>query len=177
MQVGGVGGRQIVRDDDRARRRYGGGLVLAEQVAQDAIADEVDVGAALAEVVFFDRVEDGLDLFDRLAQRPLGVDLVLADAAARGLDHVLVVQHEQVRVEDQEVVLAFALGQLALDALELLAGHAQRFVEAADLGLDLLVGDVPLGRLDPAAIDHVGAPHRQPRRRSHANHHLRCVAH
>ncbi len=168
VQVRGVGRRQVVRDDHRARRRHRRPHVDAEQVAQDAIAHEVDVAAALAEVVLLDGVEDGLDLLDGAAQRPLGVDLLLADAPPRRIDQVLVVEDELVRLDDVEVVLALALGELLLDALELLVGRAERGVEARDLGLDLLVGDVALGRLDATAVDDERTADGEPRRRAHA---------
>jgi hypothetical protein len=119
VELGGVGRRQVVGDDDRVGRRLERPGVLAQEVAQDALTDEVDVAAALAEVVVLDGVEHAADVADRLVQRPLGVDQLVLDVADRGVDQVLVVEHELVGGDDVEVARRLLLGQLALDLLEL----------------------------------------------------------
>jgi hypothetical protein len=68
-----VGGREIVREDHRA---LGHPLVPrrghAQEVAEDALADHVDVAAPFAEVGILDAGEHRLDLIERPAQGPLG---------------------------------------------------------------------------------------------------------
>ena len=56
-----------------------GPVSRAEQVAQHALEHELDVAAPLAEVLVLDAVEHAADVVDRAAQRPLGVDLLVAD--------------------------------------------------------------------------------------------------
>jgi hypothetical protein len=81
----GVGRREVVGDDDGAVavQLTEVGLRGAHEVAQDAIADEVDVGPTLAKVLVVDVVEELLqDAQHLLLERPLGVDALL------GLDPV-----------------------------------------------------------------------------------------
>ena len=96
------------------------GIADADQVAQQALADERDVALAIAEVRILDAIEHGLDLIQRLAHRPLGGRVVVADQPARALDQVDVGQHQAVGLEDAVLLLvALALGDLRLDARQL----------------------------------------------------------
>ena len=108
VELRGVGRRQVVGDDDRVGRRLQRPGVAAEQVAQHALAHELDVAAPLAQVLVLDLIEHAADVVDRAAQRPLGVDQLLADVADRRADEVLVVEHHLVRGDDVVVALVLA---------------------------------------------------------------------
>src|SRR4051794_20858568 len=98
-----IGGRKNMRDDDRSRGWHRRRDFHSEQVAQDSIADKIDVRPSLAEVVLFYCVEYRLDLFDGFSQRPFGVDLLLANALPRRIEQVLVAQDQLMGFEDQKV--------------------------------------------------------------------------
>jgi hypothetical protein len=88
----------------------------AHELPQDALAHEIHVAAALAEVVVVGVVEELLDVLDGAPQGPLGVDPLGADGRLGLVGEQRVVEHEQVRVEDERVVLR-GLGQRRADAV------------------------------------------------------------
>ena len=153
-------GREVVGDDHRALRDL---LLhvdhLAEQVPDDPIGDEVHVGAALAEVLVGDVVEEVLDLPGDPPDRPLGVDLVGGDELVDLVDQHRVAQHQPVGLEDERVVLAVALLEPVLELEQLVLGEVDGGLEPHQLPLHLLGAELQLRRAHPAAVEHEGAPH------------------
>ena len=152
-ELGDVGRGKIVREDHGA---LGHALVSgrghAEQVAQDALADHVDVAAAFAEVGILDAGEDDLDLVQGAAQGPFRRHLIVADDLAGFLHEVNVGQHHTVGFQDAVfLAVAYLLGDLLLDAAKLGIAACQGVLEAAQLLIDLVGEDAPLLHLDAAA--------------------------
>ncbi len=129
-----VGGREVVGDDHRPL----GDLLLhvhhlPEEVPHHPVGDEVHVGAALAEVLVLDLVEEVLDLPGHPAHRPLGVDPVVGDELVHLVDQHRVTEHQPMRLEDQGVVLAVALLQPLLQLHQLVLGEVDGGLEPHQL--------------------------------------------
>ena len=165
VQLRGVGRRQVVRDDDRVGRRLraarcrgrAGCAARARTRTRRRCARSRRYGSSMLS-------NTRADVVDRAAQRPLGVDLLVADVLDRGADEVLVVEHHLVRGDD--VVVALVLRrELLLDLRELLVARRDRLVEPRDLGVDVVGFDVMARRLERVAADQVRAAERDARRR------------
>jgi hypothetical protein len=163
VQEGGVGGREVVGDDDGALRRN---LVhvgrLPEQVLDDALADVVHVGAPLLEVLVGLLVEGALDLADRALHGPLRVEPLVADEPLRLEDEHLVLEHHPVHVDDGGVLRRSGGPVGPLDLLlhlrELQVGDLERGLEPRELLLDLVRPELAPGGADAAAIHRPAAP-------------------
>ena len=134
VQLRGVGGRQVVADDDARLLEVAqiGFLLQAQQVVQHARGDVPHVGGALAQVIVLDgRQRRGVALGDGV-EGVFGVDLLLLDHAHDLVDQRAVFEHQQVRVEDAAFLGAHAFADLALDFQDLVAGLDQRPFEAVD---------------------------------------------
>ena len=124
----------------------------AEQVAQDALADHVDIAAPLAEVGIFDAGEDDLDLVQRTPQGPFCRHLIVADDLAGLFDEMDVGQHHAMGFQDAILLaVAYLLGDLLLDAAKLGIAARQCILETPQLLIDFVGEDAPLLNLDAAA--------------------------
>ena len=142
VQLQRVDGREIEADDDGAGQRLvvGNGR-QAEQAAQQAIGDLLDVGEALAEARVLHLREGDAELIDDHADGPLGADAAVADEPPRAVDELLALQDGAVGVDD--------LGACGRGDVAAHVGHGRvrrrdRAVEAADLGHSPFGLDVPL---------------------------------
>jgi hypothetical protein len=151
-QRDGIAGRQIVRDDDRVFAHIVDEDHARSKRIKQAIADEVDVAAALAEIGVAEGIEARTNLVHGGADGPLGTFAVVDDVAARAFDQHRVGEHQQMRLEDRAVLASF-----------LAQGHQRvarvrpRFFGAAHLvgnagGLDAVLRVLPL-----TAVDEVNA--------------------
>ncbi len=136
-EADGVGGREVVGDDDAAqpvaaaRRQVAG---VAEQHLDQALDDLHHVGLAFAQVGVLDLAELLDQVLHLLHQRPLGVAAALGDELARGVDQHRVGQHHQLQVDegaDLAVRLAGGGDRLEADQLALDGGDAPRRGERA----------------------------------------------
>lgn len=84
------------------------------------------------------------------------------------MNQVLVVQDELLGLEDAEVILALALLELLLGALQLAVGDLDGVAQPGHLGGDLLGLDVAVHDAQRAQVGDVGAPDGDARRRAGA---------
>jgi hypothetical protein len=135
-----VGRRDVVGDHHERLAAVAAlrqGLLALGQDAQDARADVLDVVAARAQV----RVRHLLEHLDqrvaRLAQRGLGVDVMLADVGDGRFGDRAVVHHQDMGVDEGGDVAGRAGRDLLAHLAQLLLGTRVRAGEAGDLVLDL----------------------------------------
>ena len=127
------------------------------QAAQQVAADVGQILAALADVGVVHVREAVVELLGGLVHRPLGVDLLGADALLHPAQELDVGEQEDVGVEDGgEVVAEVFLGARA-QALQLAAGVAGPLAQAGDLPLHLGFGDVKAEDLRAAGLQTDGA--------------------
>ncbi|MNO83764.1 hypothetical protein D3C76_750860 [compost metagenome] len=129
--------RQFLADDDGLVRIGQGLLPLFLQVGEDAPADVLDVGGALAQVGVVHQFEALDVLHHHLAQGALG-PLAGADDALHFEADGSVVEHHQVDVEQRALFLAQLARQLAGEVAHVFTDRLQRLLEQLDLGLDVV---------------------------------------
>ena len=105
----------------------------------------------LPEIGVLDRVEDLQVLLVDLGQRPLGAGLLFADDLLDGREQRPVLQDQAVGFEDEGVLLAHPLADLALEIQELAPRPGHRSLQPFQLGLDPGLGHrfLPGGEQDP----------------------------
>ncbi len=167
LELDDVGGRQIVRDQDRvlfgARRNERAGL--AEQALQHALDDLDDVGLALAQVGVLDLLELSDEHVHLLRERPLGVAVLLGDDALRFLGKRGVRENHRVHVEDgAELRRRVAGSHRAVQPFELGAHFRERVVEASDLALHAPRGNRVVGNFERGVRNELRAPDGDPAR-------------
>ena len=159
----GIGGRQILGDDDRAFRQMGeGGEGCLGQVADQPVADLADVigtGRDIGIVEGGEFLGDGGDL--RL-HRGFRIDAVARDAILHPAQHAAAREHLQMRLEQDGDLLGRRPMQprgLGFELADLLPRRGHGLGEARLLGLDLVGLDLELGHMDGAGFDEMGLPH------------------
>ena len=105
VHLHGIGGRQIVGDNDRRfidilQRVYR----HPGQVAQDPLPDRVDIGTALAQVLVLDGTEAGTELIEDLLESGLRVDPAVANQPFGLTNKHIIRQDLQMRVDDIEMI-------------------------------------------------------------------------
>jgi hypothetical protein len=97
-QQQGIGGGDVVGDDDAARDlalRFLAGLVSGGEKAQDVVDDLVDIVAPAAQVGVVHLVEDPRQVVAVLAQGPLGGKELVTDQVPRRLDQGRVLKDQE----------------------------------------------------------------------------------
>jgi hypothetical protein len=133
--------------------------ISTEEIPQNAFTNEIHIAAAFAKVVILNRVEDTLDLFDRLSESPLGVYQPIANVLCRCSNNMIVAHNELMRRDDRVVVL-LALFDLLLDLLKLSTTCFDRTMEAFDLAFNFVLLEMSLGHFELTPIDDVGPANR-----------------
>ena len=160
VHEGGIRGGDVVGDHHHLLGQGGQVLALASgQVVQDPAGDVADVGHALLDVVVLHLAEGGGVFPDHLLEDVLGVDPLGLDPPHHLFDQGPVLDHQEVGVEERGLLPVQALGQLAPDLHQLLAGGDQGVLEAGDLGRDLLLPDGPGGDGRLLDVEEMGLAH------------------
>ena len=162
-----VARREVVGDDDRVFADIFYGDHARAEGVEKAVADEVDVAAAFAEVGIAEGVKAGADLVDCSSDGPLGAFAVVDDVPTRALDQHRVGEHQEVRFKESAVFAGFFAQRD-----ESIAGIGPGFFGAADFVDDAAVLDAVLRVLSFATIDEVDAAARNPRRDPNARQNL-----
>ncbi len=167
-------GGEIVGDDDRLVGEVAEQLDLrSDQVPEQAIADDVDVAATLAEVVLIETVEDHLDLLHRLLERPLRVLAVVHDAIARRRAQRFIAEDQRVRLEQHLHFTEVRLQRARAQILKLLLREDDRVLQPLQLVRAPLDGDVIVRHRHAPPIDDVHLAERDPRADSEPSEALR----
>jgi len=137
-QMDGLGGHQVGGEDHRRAgqtiaRRLGRPL----QLADDPALDILQIGHARAHVLILEMAEALLVLFHYLQKDPVGVQLLLADAAQGLPANLRVVKDELVNLKYLGAALPEPLLGLFADQGQLPLGALDRLGEQLHLGLDL----------------------------------------
>ena len=138
-----------------------------EQRADQALADGLEVAAALAEIRILDAQEGGPNLVERPRDGPLGGEALLEDQPSRLAGDLRASQHQAVGLNEIGP-RALSVGELSLQIVELLIGGADPLLEVRDLGGAIAAQDAPLGDRDPGR-DHVRGTDGDPARRALAS--------
>jgi hypothetical protein len=137
VQVNRIGGRQVMRDDHGPKRRLPRrATALIKQVAQHLFTDEGDIAFAFPEIGQVDRIKALLDFGDGLAQRPLDIELFVADASSGRPEQVFVPQNQLMGFQNHARVTLVGLLELALQPFKLHVRERDRFIEPHQLGSD-----------------------------------------
>ena len=180
-QAHGLGGRQVVRNDNGGDLQLGGRIFReAGEGLEEAAFDVVNVAHALAEIGVVHLRELPARVIGRAAHGGFGVDAVLADVLFGFVYEDDVVKHHQVALEDTHVLAARVLlhcrNQLLKIALRLhkSALQAQKLVRLAP-GFDDILGD---GDFAVPSVDECGTDGKATRRRQARNRpHRPLIAH
>ena len=100
-----VGQRELLGDQHAVALERALGLLDAEQVAQQAQADVLHVGRALAQVVVAHRGERARGTRRPRASAPLSADAARLDVRLDLAEEAAVLEHHAVRVDDRAVEL------------------------------------------------------------------------
>ena len=148
VQLRGVGGRQVVADDDARLLEVAQVHLLleAQQVVEDARGHIPHVGGPFPQVIVLDGGQRGRVALGDRVEGVFGVDLLLLDHPHDFVEQRAVLQHQQVRVKDAAFLGAHACADFALDLEELLAGLDQRPFQAVDLLRQLRLGQLRVCR-------------------------------
>ena len=155
VEAGGLARRQVGGEQDARLQEPLSHLRarLADQVAEDPLADVADVGGAGGEVRIGDLFEfRGVRLED-FADRVFGRDPVAFDPRAGVATERRVGHHLGVRPEDVGILRAEVLAGLGLGGLRFDAGGQEGAIEAFELAGDRLHGDVAVWESLPARVD------------------------
>ncbi len=167
-----IGGGEIMRHDDHfPAGLLDNFLLLAHEVSHHAVGHEVEIAAALADILVVNHIEENAYSAYNHPQRLFGVHPVLADVVNGLVDDHHVVEDQEVGVDNEEMVEAFNLGDLVFDLEELLAGAIEGVPETLDLRLDSGGVDLILGNRHVPAVDDVGLADRNTRRCINARQH------
>src|SRR5437867_7971461 len=122
----------------------------------------LDVPAPLLQVRVLHLREELEEAADDRTQRPLRVDLLLADLLDGLARERMVVEDEELGVEDLRVGLAKVVRDALAESLDLHAGRVARGEEALDLLLDAVRADGNPEDRRPLAFEDESLPHRDP---------------
>ena len=166
LEVERIERRQIGAHGDRAGGHLGAGAQLgqAEQRADQALADGLEVAAALAKIGILDAQEGGPNLVEGPRDGPLGGEALLEDQPPRLAGDLRASQHHAVGL-NQVGPRALSVGELSLQMVELLVGGADPLLEVRDLGGAIAAQDAPFGDGDLGG-DHVRGADGDPARRA-----------
>ncbi len=158
-EADGVGGREVVGDDDAAqpvapaRRQVAG---VAEQHLDQALDDLDHVGLAFAQVGVLDLAELLDEVLHLLHQRPLGVAAALGDEVAGGVDQHRVGEHHQLQVDEgADLAVRLTGGGDRLEADQFALDGGERLVEAGELLIEVARRDVVVVDLEQRVRDEV----------------------
>ena len=153
VEVGRLARRQVVgQHDHRLRNRRQRLAALAEEVAQQALLDVVDVVGALRDVV----VEVLKDLripAQRAADGIFRPEVLVADGAGELRLQAIVVEHRQMGVEDGGILLAQLGPDRVAVALDLVGRLGDGVLEPLELGIDGAALDEPARDPETLAVE------------------------
>src|SRR5450756_654771 len=128
------------------------GVLDLEQVVEDPAGEILHVGGAFAEVIILHLFHGGDVAGGDGVVGEIGGHLLLADHPEDLVDDNAVLEHQQVGFKDVALGVAHALGDAALDFLDLGAGADEGVFEAFDLGRDVIDGDFTARDYVPGAM-------------------------
>ena len=145
--------RQVVgEDDDRLGDRCERFPPLAEEVAEQALLDVVDVVRAMGDVVV-EALEDLRIASQRAADGVLRPPVAIPDGTGELLLELLVMQHRPLRVEDGGVLVAELVADAVAVALELAGGLGHGLREPGQFGVDRAALDEPPRNAEALAVE------------------------
>jgi hypothetical protein len=115
------------------------------QLAEDAGDDVAHITGAFAEVLIIYFSEGGGVTFADELKGLLGVDLIFANRFDGFLDEHGIFEDHEVSIEDAALLGADAIGDLALDFLDLLTGSQQRLLETGNFRREFYVRQMAVG--------------------------------
>ena len=166
---GGVGGREIVGEEDVGAV---GSLVPAVlidlEIPQHALADVLDVGGAFAEIGVGDAAHRLEEILHHRIKGEFRVLLAVGDGRCNLVEQGLVLQQHDVSLEDLAVGIARKGFEPILEVDQLFLGDRHRLIEAGAFVFDLVLGNlIDLGR-GKSARAHMDGPDRDPGRSRNA---------